>query len=81
MDNQEHAMNIAALSEMFSRAEAENVALKLNMDEFAYMYRYIMHYVVLNRKSACKVLFTIKPLTVNDEKQIEGFEDFVAGPE
>ena len=59
----------------------DNQEHAMNMDEFAYVYRYIMHYVVLNRKSACKVLFTIKPLTVNDEKQIEGFEDFVAGPE
>lgn len=59
-------MDIDTISEILGERSIPNVALQLDKDVFAYVYRYVMRYNLRNSRTACKILFTI-----NDNPEID----------
>ena len=55
------AQDIGKLSEILGERFIPNVALQLDKESFAYVYRYIMRYMVRNQRCVYKVLFTLQP--------------------
>ena len=55
------AHDISRLSEILGERSVPNMALQLDKDAFSYVYRYIMRYIIRNRRSIYKVLFTLMP--------------------
>ena len=55
------AQSIGKLSEILGERSIPNVALQLDKESFAYVYRYIMRYMVRNQRHFYKVLFTLDP--------------------
>ena len=53
--------DIDKLSEILGERFVPNMALQLDRDAFSYVYRYIMRYMIRNRRSLYKVLFTLLP--------------------
>ena len=53
-------MDIAAVSSIMGERSIPDVALELDKDEFSYVYRYVMRYLIRNRKSACKMQFILE---------------------
>lgn len=51
--------SIARISEILGERSIPNVALQLERDAFAYVYRYIMRYMIRNQQCIYKVLFTL----------------------
>ena len=65
---EEHAdMDIHTVSKILGERSIPNVALQLDKDSFAYVYRYVMRYIVRNQKTACKVMFTLSANTGTEE--------------
>ncbi|MBP3206203.1 MAG: response regulator [Lachnospiraceae bacterium] len=65
---EEHAdMDIQTVSKILGERSIPNVALQLDKDSFAYVYRYVMRYIVRNQKTACKVMFTLSANTGTEE--------------
>ena len=52
-------MDIDTISEILGERSIPNVALQLDKDVFAYVYRCVMRYNLRNSRTACKILFTI----------------------
>ena len=52
--------DIYSISEILGERNIPNVALQLDKEAFSYVYRYIMRDIIRNRRSACKVLFTLE---------------------
>ena len=61
-------MDIQAVSAMLGERSIPNVALQLDKEAFAYVYRYVMRYIVRNQLSACKVMFTLSAGVGSDEE-------------
>ena len=53
--------DIRSISGILGERTIPDVALQLDKDSFAPVYRYIIRYIIRNRISACKVLFTLAP--------------------
>ncbi|MBO4927595.1 MAG: response regulator [Clostridiales bacterium] len=53
--------DIRSISGILGERTIPDVALQLDKDSFAPVYRYIIRYTIRNRISACKVLFTLEP--------------------
>ena len=51
--------DIHTVSTILGERSIPNAALQLDKDAFAYVYRYIMRYIVRNRRNACKIMFTL----------------------
>ena len=60
-------MDIQTVSKILGERSIPNVALQLDKDSFAYVYRYVMRYIVRNQKTACKVMFTLSANTGTEE--------------
>ncbi|MBQ3841435.1 MAG: response regulator [Ruminiclostridium sp.] len=58
-DDDQSDSDIHTVSTILGERSIPNVALQLDKDAFAYVYRYIMRYIVRNRRNACKVMFTL----------------------
>ena len=58
-DGQSELIDISTLSEILGERNIPDVALQLDKDGFASVYRYIIRYLIRNHKNACKVLFTL----------------------
>ena len=52
-------LNIYEISEILGERNIPDVALQLDKDSFSYVYRYVMREIIRNRRSACKILFTL----------------------
>ena len=62
-DDEEEDMalpDIRTISGILGERTIPDVALQLDKDSFAPVYRYIIRYIIRNRISACKVLFTLE---------------------
>ena len=59
--NESSAADIHALSEILGERSIQDVALQLDKDSFAPVYRYIIRYLLRHRINACKVLLTLTP--------------------
>ncbi len=53
--------DINTISTILGERAIPNHALQLDKESFANVYRYVMRYIVRNRRSACKVMFTLSP--------------------
>ena len=60
-EQQNAAIDIHALSEILGERSIQDVALQLDKESFASVYRYVIRYIIRHRISACKVLFTLDP--------------------
>ena len=52
-------MDINTISSILGERTIPNVALQLDKEQFAYVYRYVMRYIIRNQRTACKVLLTL----------------------
>lgn len=52
-------LDIHSVSAMLGERSIPNVALQLDSESFAYVYRYVMRYIIRNNRSACKVMFML----------------------
>lgn len=52
-------LDIHSVSEILGERSIPNVALQLDTDSFAFVYRYVMRYIIRNNRSACKVMFML----------------------
>jgi len=69
--------DISAISGILGERTIPDVALQLDKDSFSPVYRYIMRYIVRNRISACKVLFTLEPAEgVGEEEYVDLLDEF-----
>jgi len=66
--------DISAISGILGERTIPDVALQLDKDSFAPVYRYIIRYIIRNRISACKVLFTMNPA---EGTSIEKYSDLL----
>ena len=55
--------DIRAISEILGERSIQDVALQLDKDSFAPVYRYVIRYIMRHHINACKVLFTLLPPT------------------
>ncbi|MBO4637699.1 MAG: response regulator [Clostridiales bacterium] len=70
-------MDIKTLSGILGERTIPDVALQLDKDSFAPVYRYIIRYAIRHRISVCKVLFTLKPSPeINDQDSLELLDEF-----
>lgn len=58
--------DIRSISGILGERTIPDVALQLDKDSFAPVYRYIMRYIIRHRISACKVLFTMQTIDEGD---------------
>ena len=66
--------DIRTVSGILGERSIPDVALQLDKDAFAPVYRYIMRYILRNRLSACKVLFSLE---AGENTSPEQFMDLV----
>ncbi len=59
--------DISVVSKILEERSVSNMALQLDKNSFAYVYRYIMRYISRNQGSACKVMFTLNRASDMDE--------------
>ena len=76
-DSGDSLPDIAAISGILGERTIPDVALQLDKDSFSPVYRYIIRYIIRNRISACKVLFTLgKADDVSNEEYIDLLDEF-----
>ena len=69
--------DIAALSGILGERTIPDVALQLDKDSFSPVYRYIIRYIIRNRISACKVLFTLEKTDgISNEEYADLLDEF-----
>ena len=69
--------DIAAISGILGERTIPDVALQLDKDSFSPVYRYIIRYIIRNRISACKVLFTLeKTEETSNEEYVDLLDEF-----
>ncbi|MCR4793405.1 MAG: response regulator [Lachnospiraceae bacterium] len=66
-DEEEGDIDISTVSKILEERSITNMALQLEKDSFSYVYRYVMRYISRNRRSACKVMFSLEKGNVTDE--------------
>ncbi|MBR4731736.1 MAG: diguanylate cyclase [Lachnospiraceae bacterium] len=54
-------LDIKAISEILGERSIPDVALQLDREAFAYVYRYVIRYAIRHNIQVCKVLFTLNP--------------------
>ena len=59
--------DIHTVSTILGERTIPNAALELEKDVFTYVYRYIMRYIIRNRKTACRVQFSLTPDSGNED--------------
>ncbi|MCR5178396.1 MAG: response regulator [Lachnospiraceae bacterium] len=57
--NDEDLFSISSISGILEEKSIPNTALELESGTFSHVYRYVIRHVVRDRKSACKILFTL----------------------
>lgn len=60
-DTENGIIDIQAISEILGERSIQNIALQLDREAFAHVYRYIIRYIIRHHINACKVLFTLSP--------------------
>lgn len=69
-DNNERAdFDIHSVSAILGERSIPNVALQLDSESFAYVYRYVMRYIIRNNRTACKVMFMLSANPGTDEAE------------
>ena len=69
--------DIGKLSGILGERTIPDVALQLDKDSFSPVYRYIIRYIIRNRISACKVLFTLeKAEGISGEEYTDLLDEF-----
>ena len=66
-DGSNTEFDIHSVSEILGERSVPNVALQLEPEAFAYVYRYVMRYIIRNNRSACKVMFNLSMRPGADE--------------
>ena len=61
-------MDINTRSAILGERTIPIVALQLDKEQFAYVYRYVMRYIVRNQRTACKVLLTLSKAENADDQ-------------
>lgn len=56
-----NTLNMDKITEILSERSISNDALQLDKDSFSFVYRYVIRYIMRNKKYAGKVLFTLGP--------------------
>ncbi|MBQ4217664.1 MAG: diguanylate cyclase, partial [Clostridiales bacterium] len=56
-------LDISAISEILGERSIQDVALQLDKESFSPVYRYVMRYIIRHHINACKVLFTLAPVS------------------
>ncbi|MBR3280092.1 MAG: response regulator [Lachnospiraceae bacterium] len=64
--------DIKAISEILGERSIQDVALQLDKDSFAPVYRYVIRYIIRHHINACKVLFTLSP--ANGKNDIDFYD-------
>ena len=76
-DDDDSLPDIRSISEILGERSIPDVALQLDKGSFSPVYRYIMRYIIRNKISACKVLFTLeKNEGVSSEVYISLLDEF-----
>ncbi|MBR3032207.1 MAG: response regulator, partial [Clostridiales bacterium] len=76
-DDDDTLPDIRSISEILGERSIPDVALQLDKGSFSPVYRYIMRYIIRNKISACKVLFTLeKNEGVSSEVYISLLDEF-----
>lgn len=76
-DDEEGLPDVRSISGILGERTIPDVALQLDKDSFAPVYRYIIRYIIRNRISACKVLFTLtKTEGTTDERHADLLDEF-----
>ncbi len=69
--------DIRSISGILGERTIPDVALQLDKDSFAPVYRYVIRYMTRNRISACKVLFSFSPAEgVDGQEYIDLLDEF-----
>ena len=68
-DEENDILDIHSVSEILGERSIPNVALQLDSESFAYVYRYVMRYIIRNNRTACKVMFTLSRNEGTDEDE------------
>lgn len=69
--------DIKAVSEILGERSIQDIALQLDKDSFAPVYRYVIRYNIRHHIDACKVLFTLSPEDGNLTKEFyDGVDEF-----
>ena len=69
--------DIRAISEILGERSIQDVALQLDKDSFAPVYRYVIRYIMRHHINACKVLFTLTPADgINGSDFYDGVDEF-----
>lgn len=66
-DNELTETDIHTVSTILGERSIPNSALELDKEVFTYVYRYIMRYIIRNRKTACRVQFSLAPSDGNED--------------
>lgn len=76
-EDNDKAHDIAAISEILGERSIQNVALQLDREAFAHVYRYVIRYLMRNHITGCKVLYTLKPDDGNyDARFLDNADEF-----
>ena len=77
-DDQNSEADIKQLSEILGERSVPNVALQLDREAFASVYRYVIRYLIRNGMSACKILFTLSSAQADcsEESFAEAADEF-----
>ena len=76
-DDNDKAHDIAAISEILGERSIQNVALQLDREAFAHVYRYVIRYLMRHHITGCKVLYTLKPDDGNyDARFLDNADEF-----
>ena len=69
--------DIHTVSTILGERSIPNAALQLDKDAFAYVYRYIMRYIVRNRRNACKIMFTLTENGGDFKELCDSFGEYI----
>ena len=76
-EDNDKAHDIAAISEILGERSIQNVALQLDREAFAHVYRYVIRYLMRHHITGCKVLYTLKPDDGNyDSRFLDNADEF-----
>lgn len=76
-EDNDKAHDIAAISEILGERSIQNVALQLDREAFAHVYRYVIRYLMRHHITGCKVLYTLKPDDGNyDARFLDNADEF-----
>ena len=76
-EENDKAHDLASISEILGERSIQNVALQLDREAFAHVYRYVIRYLMRHHITGCKVLYTLKPDDGNyDARFLDNADEF-----